>query len=83
MKIGLDIHGVLDVNTKFFSQLTEALMYFGWEIHIITGGSLENGDIERHLSKLDIHYTHIFSVYEQPKELFTILSRFALVYLPK
>ena len=67
MKIGLDIHGVLDSRPEFFSSLTKTLKAAGWEIHIITGGSIEEGTVIEELSDLDIHYTHVLSVYDHLK----------------
>lgn len=62
MKLGLDIHGVLDVNPKFFCELTKALVCAGWEVHIITGSPVEQ--VKREMNELKISYTHIFSVYD-------------------
>lgn len=64
MKLGLDIHGVIDNKPEFFSKLAKDLMAMGWEVHIITGGSLKNGKLLSELTKLDIQYTHVFSVYD-------------------
>jgi len=64
MKLGLDIHGVIDNKPEYFRKMAADLQYAGWEIHIITGGSLQNGEIEKELKKMGIVYTHIFSVYD-------------------
>ncbi len=69
MKLGLDIHGVIDVRPEFFSKLTENLLYFGWEIHVITGSSIKEGNVLEELTRMDIHYTHTFSVYDHLKEI--------------
>ncbi len=37
LKIGLDIHGVIDTFPQKFKQLSQALAKDGAEIHIITG----------------------------------------------
>lgn len=60
MKLGLDIHGVLDVRVEFFSKLTKVLINAGWEIHIITGSGTEQA--KREMTELGMSYTHIFSV---------------------
>lgn len=39
MKIGLDYHGVIDKNPKFFVSLALALKDLGFEIYILTGES--------------------------------------------
>jgi len=64
MKIGLDIHGVIDSKPEFFSGLTHALKAGSWEVHIITGGSLKNGEIIKHLESMNVVYTHVFSVFD-------------------
>ena len=64
MKIGLDLHGVISDQPEFFKQLMRLLRNQSWEVHIITGGSIEKA--EQELKKLDIvqgyEYTHLFSV---------------------
>ena len=40
MKIGLDIHGVLDKNS-FFKTMAMLMLREGHEIHIITGTSIQ------------------------------------------
>lgn len=62
MKIGLDIHGVIDTNPKFFAAFTEALLAAGHEIHIITGP--RHSQVEPLLRKWKIKYTHFFSIVE-------------------
>jgi hypothetical protein len=64
MKLGLDIHGVLDSQPKFFSELTRTLIDAGWEVHIITGSSVEKDDVIGELLDLKISYTHLFSVHD-------------------
>ena len=60
MKLGLDIHGVIDTDPLFFSKLTKDLISTGWEVHIITGPSAEK--VKKELSSWNIFYTHIFSI---------------------
>lgn len=69
VKLGLDIHGVIDNNAKFFSELTKDLMLAGWEVHIITGSSLVEKDIRADLADMLISYTHIFSVHDHLKNM--------------
>jgi len=45
MKVGLDIHGVVDVRPEFFSELSKLLVSNGHEVHIITGGSVKEGTV--------------------------------------
>lgn len=60
MKIGLDLHGVLDATPEFFKELCEGLILLGHEIHVITGAPrLEAIDF---LDKNQIKYTKLFSI---------------------
>lgn len=74
MKIALDIHGVIDTNPEFFSQLTFAIsgdaQEYGLEheVHILTGSRLGSGEIEYQLKEMNINYTHIFSIADYLKE---------------
>lgn len=64
MKIGLDLHGVITDHSEYFKSMTEALTLSGWEVHIITGGSIDKAQEE--LEKLGFeyrkHYICLFSV---------------------
>lgn len=69
-KIGIDIHGVININ-PIFSELTGYLKSIGYEIHIITGPRLnypyrtniESFDrVEDELDKYGITYDKLFSV---------------------
>jgi len=63
LKIGLDMHGVLD-NIKFFTIISELLVEAGHEVHIITGREWKK--IKNELYQNDIyegtHYSHHFSI---------------------
>jgi len=61
MKIGLDYHGVIDVEPEFFSYITGQLITKGNEIHIITGHE-ETEEFKDNLKKLGIQWTHFFSI---------------------
>lgn len=68
IKIGIDIHGVVDRYPEVFSFLTYSIIgnssYFRGndnQIHIITGSSW-NLEIEKFLNIINIYYTHHFSV---------------------
>ena len=56
MKLGLDLHGVIDSAPKMFHELTKTLVLAGHEVHILTGPK-----IGWHL-KMGIAYTHLFSI---------------------
>jgi hypothetical protein len=69
LKLGLDIHGVIDADPVYFSNLTKVLVQAGWEIHIITGPTKEKTIPE--LLKWDIAYTHFFSIFDYHREIGT------------
>jgi hypothetical protein len=64
IKIGLDLHGVIDAVPEFFSELTKVIVDSGNEVHIITGGSWKEENLEEDLKKMGIRWTHYFSVYD-------------------
>lgn len=65
MKIGIDIHGVLDKH-PFFKQMALAMcVHQNYnEVHIITGTSIELAlkDLEKLEIVKDFHYTHLYSI---------------------
>ena len=67
LKLGLDIHGVLDNNPEFFSTLSTAVVNSGGQVHIITGESmtkeLKTRLLNFHPKKLQ-YWTHFFSIEE-------------------
>jgi hypothetical protein len=62
-KVGIDIHGVIDKMPDFFSFLSESIIKNGGEVHIITGGSWNDGIINE-LRSYGLKWTHYFSVYD-------------------
>jgi hypothetical protein len=66
MKLGLDIHGVIDANPETFAFLSKSIIDAGGEVHIITGGSW--GEVlKKEVEDAGIKYTHLFSVYDYLK----------------
>ena len=61
MKIGLDIHGVIDRQPAFFSFLSYTLMGAGHEVHIITGKKITKKLISR-LRKYKMVWTKLHSI---------------------
>ncbi len=61
MKLGLDIHGVIDASPEFFSELSNKLVEDGNEVHIITGAS-KTEEIIKRLAGWNIKYTHFYSI---------------------
>lgn len=68
LKIGFDIHGVIDSNTQFFAELTQTLVKAGHEVHVLTGPKITS-KITDQLKEMGIHYTHLFSItdYQESK----------------
>ncbi|MFW6219685.1 MAG: hypothetical protein ACOC33_02450, partial [bacterium] len=61
MKIGLDIHGVIDHNPELFSRMSKQLIEKGHKVYIITG-SMQTVEVEQNLKELGIVYTDFFSI---------------------
>lgn len=70
MKIGLDMHGVLDDAAAFFALITPLLIAAGHEVHIITG-SEDRPELREKLQSLGIQYTHLFSIVSYHKSIGT------------
>jgi len=66
LKVGLDLHGVLDAKPKLFGPLSSALVDAGHEVHIITGPEWSK-KLENQLYDLEIYFTHFFSIVEYHK----------------
>lgn len=63
LKIGLDIHGVIDAFPEKFRLLSRALVRDGAEVHIVTGVK-RSAEIEALLEAAGIRFTHYFSIVE-------------------
>ena len=61
MKIGFDIHGVIDYKPEFFSDLSKLVRKDNNELHVITGSSINN-KIKDSLEKWKIDYSYVFSI---------------------
>jgi hypothetical protein len=66
MKIGLDIHGVIDLYPEYLSHLATVWISKGYEVHIVTGQELDH--VQPILMDADIPYSHFFSIVEYHKE---------------
>lgn len=69
MKIGLDIHGVIDRYQEVFIPLTQYWAARGFEIHIITGQ--ERSESEPGVRELGIVFTHFHSIVDWHRSLGT------------
>ena len=61
MKIGLDVHGVIDANPKFWAEFTTTMLLAGHDIHIITGPPITD-EFKARLDGYGVKWTHIFSI---------------------
>ncbi len=63
LKVGIDIHGVIDTFPEKFSLLSRALVRDGAQVHVVTGVK-RCAKIEALLEKSGIEFTHYFSIAE-------------------
>lgn len=70
MKLGLDVHGVIDANPKFWAAITQSLIEEGHEVHIVTGHPI-NDKLTSKLLIFNIKYSHTFSIVDYHKEIGT------------
>lgn len=61
IKIGIDIHGMIDYDPHFFAVLSKALVESGHEVHIMTGSEIQPAIIAE-LRGYGIMWTDIFSI---------------------
>lgn len=60
VKIGLDYHGVIDVNPQYFVDFCRLARKQGILIYIITGGTVT--EIKKRLKEINLQYDFVFSV---------------------
>jgi len=70
MIIGLDIHGVIDTDPKFFAKLTKCLRLNHHEVYIITGVE-HNARLDKELIRFGVQFDSIFSITSYHKDLGT------------
>jgi len=61
MKLGLDIHGVIDTHPDEYVALAQAVLDAGGEVHILTG-ELDTPKLRQQLKSFGIKYTTLFSI---------------------
>lgn len=61
IKLGLDIHGMIDSDPKFFAELSRVLVEAGHEVHITTG-SFITPEIVSELKNYGMEWTHLWSI---------------------
>ena len=62
LKFGFDLHGVLDRKPEQFAVLTKTLVAAGHEVHVITGSHWSEELEDQLKRKLNLTYTHFFSI---------------------
>jgi len=73
VKVGLDVHGVIDTDPHFFAHLSYMLRAEGHEVHIVTGREICDELLDK-LKKNDVGYTQIFSITSYHKEIGTQIA---------
>jgi len=73
MKIGLDIHGVIDSDPNFFSKLSKLLHEKGHTVYVITGNEICAALIDE-LYNYGIHYDELFSITSYHKSIGTYVT---------
>ena len=61
LKVGLDIHGVIDSYPQKFKLLSTALIKNACEVHIVTGMKRDS-QTDKLLQEAGIQFTHYFSI---------------------
>ncbi len=70
MRLGLDIHGVINKSPDMFANLTQWAKSKGYEIHVLTGSKLTD-DIHNELKDYGIIYDNLFSILDHHSTLET------------
>jgi hypothetical protein len=70
LKIGLDIHGVIDRQPELFSYITHNLKKDNHEVHILTGSHITD-EIVDELKGYGIVWDNLFSISDHHKEVGT------------
>lgn len=61
MKLGLDIHGVINKRPQMFANLTEYAKRNGYEVHVLTGSKVTD-ELHNELKGYGIKYDNLFSI---------------------
>ena len=69
MKVGIDLHGCIDLYPQFFSKLSHALISNGHSVSIITGQEWEK--VGPKVDQLGISYNNHFSIVDYHKVIKT------------
>lgn len=82
LKVGIDIHGVIDTFPEKFKKLSVALVASGAEVHIITG-SKRDDRINQLLQNAGIAFTHYFSIVEHLEQTSSVRWEGTQPYAPE
>lgn len=66
-KLGLDIHGVIDLEPEIFSKISSLISESGHEVHILTGSHITDKLIEE-LKGYNMVWDNLFSISDHHKE---------------
>ena len=69
MKLGLDLHGVLDTNPEFV-EIAKQIKKEGGEVHIITGSSITD-EVLNIVKNSGIDYDYIISIQDELIKLYS------------
>ena len=73
IKVGIDVHGVIDQNPDFFAKLCKTLIAEGHEVHIVTGREICK-ELIQPLKEFGITFTKIFSITTYHKQIGTYIK---------
>jgi hypothetical protein len=73
IRLGLDLHGVIDATPKFFGRLSKQLLEQGHEVYIITGRE-DCSELRKELVACKMAYNGILSITSYQKSLGTPVS---------
>jgi len=73
IKVGIDIHGVIDQDPNLFAAFSKMLTENGHQVHILTGREVNDYIIDR-LRDFNISYNQIFSITSYHKKIGTYIA---------
>lgn len=73
MKVGIDIHGVIDADPEFFSMFSKLLHEKGHSVHVITGNEICEALVDE-LKSYGIYYDDLFSITTYHKSIGTYVT---------
>ncbi len=73
MKIGIDIHGVINLYPKLFAKLAKAWLQRGHEVHILTG--MDWASAKKELEVFSVPYSHYYSIVDYHRKIGTPMKK--------